>query len=50
MLKWNQPSIDFYLSDAVGGKVMEEWSVVRVEGEGLERLAGRGGERAREQS
>lgn len=50
VLKWNQPSIDFYLSDAVGGKVMEEWSVVRVEGEGLERLAGRGGERAREQS
>ncbi|KAF7503127.1 hypothetical protein GJ744_004304 [Endocarpon pusillum] len=50
VLKWNQPSIDFYLSDVVGGKVMEEWSVVRVEGERLERLAGRGGERSREQS
>ena len=42
VLKWNRPSIDFYLSDTVGGKVMEEWQGIRVEGEKLERLAGQG--------
>jgi RimJ/RimL family protein N-acetyltransferase len=39
VLKWNKPSIDFYLSEVVGGKVMEEWQGIRVEGEKLERLA-----------
>lgn len=39
VLKWNQPSIDFYLSDAVGGKIMEQWQEVRVEGDKLQRLA-----------
>lgn len=42
VLKWNKPSIDFYLSDFVGGKIMEEWQIIRVEGDGLNRLADRG--------
>jgi GNAT superfamily N-acetyltransferase len=40
VLKWNQPSIDFYLSDSVGGRIMEQWQEIRVEGERLQRLAG----------
>ena len=43
VLKWNKPSIDFYLSDAVGGKIMDEWQGVRVEGKKLEKLASAGG-------
>ena len=36
-LDWNQPSIDFYLSlDAVP---MEEWTVYRLSGESLQRMA-----------
>ncbi len=36
-LDWNQPSIDFYLS--LGAKPMTDWTVYRVAGETLERLA-----------
>jgi GNAT superfamily N-acetyltransferase len=39
VLDWNQPSIDFYQS--LGAKVMKEWLTMRVEGEALERLAGK---------
>lgn len=42
MLKWNKSAIDFYLSEVVGGKIMDEWEVVRVEGERLEKLAAAG--------
>ncbi|KAI9783496.1 MAG: hypothetical protein M1835_003795 [Candelina submexicana] len=37
VLKWNQPSIDFY--EGIGAKMMSEWVGMRVEGEGLETLA-----------
>ena len=36
-LDWNKPSIDFYLS--LGAKPMDGWTVYRVTGEGLKRLA-----------
>ncbi len=36
-LDWNQPSIDFYLS--LGAAPMTDWTVYRVTGEGLTRLA-----------
>ena len=39
VLKWNTPSIDFYESEIIGAKQMEEWAGMRVEGEGLEKLA-----------
>src|SRR5215471_19276490 len=38
VLDWNTPSIDFYKS--LGGVLMDEWTVVRVSGEALQRLAG----------
>ena len=38
-LDWNKPSIDFYLS--LGAKPMDEWTVYRLTGETLERLAGK---------
>ena len=37
VLDWNQPAIDFYRS--IGAVGMEEWTVQRVDGEQLERLA-----------
>lgn len=40
VLKWNTPSIEFYVSGAIGATRMEEWVGMRVDGEGLERLAG----------
>lgn len=40
VLKWNQPSIDFYQSQAVGAKMMSEWVGMRVDGEKLKLLAG----------
>lgn len=40
MLKWNEPSIKFYESEKVGAKMMSEWVGMRVDGEGLEKLAG----------
>jgi GNAT superfamily N-acetyltransferase len=40
VLKWNTPSIEFYLSEAVGATRMEDWVGMRVDNEALERLAG----------
>lgn len=37
VLDWNQPSIDFYRS--LGAVGMDEWTVQRVSGEALQRLA-----------
>lgn len=37
-LDWNQPSIDFYLS--LHARPMDEWTVYRVAGEELKKLAG----------
>lgn len=39
-LDWNQPSIDFYRS--MGAEAMDEWTVYRIAGEGLNRLADSG--------
>ena len=38
VLDWNEPSIQFYRS--LGAVGMEEWTINRVTGEALERLAG----------
>lgn len=40
VLDWNTPAIDFYR--AVGAEAMDEWTVQRVSGAALSRLAGRG--------
>ena len=45
-LNWNKPSIDFYLS--LGATPMDEWTVYRVSGASLNRLAGEGAEQARD--
>jgi GNAT superfamily N-acetyltransferase len=37
VLDWNTPSIAFYKS--LGARLMDEWSVARVSGDALERLA-----------
>ena len=37
VLDWNAPSIGFYKS--LGAKMMDEWTVMRVDGEALPRLA-----------
>jgi GNAT superfamily N-acetyltransferase len=37
VLKWNGPSIGFY--ESIGAKMMSEWVGMRVDGEGLEKLA-----------
>jgi GNAT superfamily N-acetyltransferase len=37
VLDWNAPSIDFYKS--LGGVMLDEWTVVRVSGDALARLA-----------
>ena len=42
VLKWNEPSLKFYEGKGVGAVRMEEWVGMRVEGEGLGRLAGEG--------
>jgi GNAT superfamily N-acetyltransferase len=39
VLDWNAPSIEFYKS--LGGVMMDEWTVVRVSGDALTRLAER---------
>ena len=36
-LNWNQPSIDFYLS--LGAEPMSDWTVYRIAGDTLEKLA-----------
>jgi len=38
VLDWNSPAIDFYL--AQGAEAMDEWTVYRVSGDELPRLAG----------
>lgn len=38
VLDWNAPSIGFYQS--LGAKMMDEWTVMRVDGEALKMLAG----------
>jgi GNAT superfamily N-acetyltransferase len=40
VLDWNTPAIDFYR--AMGAEAMDEWTVQRVSGAALARLAGRG--------
>ncbi len=42
VLDWNEPSIQFY--NALGAKLMDEWTVMRVDGDALAKLAGAGGE------
>lgn len=37
VLKWNEPSIKFY--ESIGAKAMNEWVGMRVDGEGLTKLA-----------
>ena len=37
VLNWNQPSIEFYKS--LGAQPMDEWTVMRVDDEALQRLA-----------
>ena len=37
-LDWNQPSIDFYLS--MGAQPMNDWTVYRLTGDSLNRMAG----------
>ncbi|KIW20326.1 hypothetical protein PV08_00901 [Exophiala spinifera] len=41
VLKWNEPSIKFYEGESVGAKRMSEWMGMRVDGDGLGRLANR---------
>ncbi|KAI1092236.1 N-acetyltransferase [Rostrohypoxylon terebratum] len=38
VLKWNEPSIKFY--ESIGAKPMDEWVGMRVDREGLTKLAG----------
>ncbi len=38
VLKWNEPSIRFY--ESIGAKMMSEWVGMRVDGDGLTKLAG----------
>ena len=38
VLKWNEPSLQFY--HRVGAERLDEWVGMRVEGEALQRLAG----------
>ncbi|MEN6637054.1 MAG: GNAT family N-acetyltransferase [Clostridiaceae bacterium] len=45
-LNWNKPSIDFYLS--LGASPMDEWTVYRVSGASLNRLAGEGAEQTQD--
>lgn len=40
VLRWNEPSIRFYESEAIGARAMTEWMGMRVEREGLKKLAG----------
>ena len=38
VLDWNEPSIGFY--KALGARMMDEWTVMRIDGAALETLAG----------
>lgn len=42
VLKWNKPSIKFYEGESVGAERMEGWVGMRVDGEKLAVLAGKG--------
>lgn len=37
VLKWNEPSIKFY--ESIGATAMNEWVTMRVDNDGLDRLA-----------
>jgi len=37
VLDWNEPSIEFYKK--IGAKMMDEWTVCRIEGQAIEALA-----------
>jgi len=39
VLDWNTPAVEFYR--AMGAQAMDEWTVQRVSGAALEKLAGR---------
>lgn len=39
-LDWNEPSLQFYQSEAIGAKKKSEWVGLRVEGDALGKLAG----------
>jgi L-amino acid N-acyltransferase YncA len=41
VLDWNIPAIDFYMS--IGAEAMDEWTVYRVTGDALDRLAATAG-------
>ena len=41
VLNWNTPAIEFY--EALGAKPLNEWTVYRLDSEGIERLAGAAG-------
>jgi GNAT superfamily N-acetyltransferase len=41
VLDWNEPSIGFYKK--LGARLMDEWTVMRVDGKALTRLAGTSG-------
>lgn len=38
VLKWNEPSINFY--KAIGAQPMDEWMTMRVDDEALDKMAG----------
>jgi GNAT superfamily N-acetyltransferase len=38
-LTWNEPSLQFYQSEVIGAKVKDAWVGLRVEGDGLAKLA-----------
>ena len=40
MLDWNEPAICFYRS--LGAQPMDDWTVFRLDGDALARLAGEG--------
>jgi len=40
VLKWNEPSIKFY--ESIGASPLNEWTTMRVDGDGLGKLAGLG--------
>jgi len=40
VLDWNTPAIEFY--ESLGAKLLKEWQTMRVDGEAMKRLAGKG--------
>ena len=38
-LDWNEPSLQFYQSEAIGARKQDEWVGLRVEGPALQKLA-----------